>query len=249
HPNPPDRIIAVRKAADEWQAANPQAPVATNRDQFLRHLDGLVFGEDPRHGYVASQTFYHPEMRFQFPVPAGWAVDNTASQVLISPEAQDAAMLLTVAPEATPAAAASAFITGTEATVLTSADASVSGLAARRVVCDVATEQGVMRVLGYFIQKTGAVYSFIGYAGQAQFDGYLGTFEQTMGRFANLTELVRINVKPERLTIRAVPRQVGLRQALRNFGVPQDRLEVHAVLNGMGLDDAVRANMLLKVVR
>jgi predicted Zn-dependent protease len=144
-------------------------------------------------------------MRFQFPVPTGWAVDNTASQVLIYPKAQDAAMLLTVAPEATPAAAASAFITGTEATVLTSADVKVSGLAARRVVCDVATEQGVMRVLGYFIQKAGVVYSFIGYAGQAQFDGYLGTFEQTMGRFKNLTDLARINVKPERLTIRAVP--------------------------------------------
>ena len=102
HPNPPDRIIAVRKAADAWQADNPKAPVATNRDQFLRHLEGLVFGEDPRHGYVANQTFYHPELRFQFPVPAGWAVDNTASQVLIYPKAQDAAMLLTVAPETTP---------------------------------------------------------------------------------------------------------------------------------------------------
>ena len=115
----------------------------------------------------------------------------------------------------------------------------MSGLAARRVVCDVATEQGVMRVLGYFIQKADVVYSFIGYAGQAQFDGYLGTFEQTMGRFRNLTDLARINVKPERLTIRATPRQVSLRQALQNFGVQQDELESHAILNGMGLDDAV----------
>jgi predicted Zn-dependent protease len=249
HPNPPDRIIAVRKAADAWQADNPRAPVATNRDQFLRRLEGLVFGEDPRHGYVASQTFFHPELRFQFPIPAGWAVDNTASQVLIYPKAQDAAMLLSVAPESTPAAAASAFITGTEATVLASADVKVNGLAARRVVCDVATEQGVVRVLGYFIQKTGLVYSFIGYAAQAQYDGYLSTFEQTLGRFSNLTELARINVKPERLTIRATPRQTSLRQALQNFGVQQDELESHAILNGMGLDDTVPANTLLKVVR
>jgi predicted Zn-dependent protease len=116
-------------------------------------------------------------------------------------------------------------------------------------VCDVATEQGVVRVLGYFIQKTGLVYSFIGYAAQAQYDGYLSTFEQTLGRFSNLTELARINVKPERLTIRATPRQTSLRQALQNFGVQQDELESHAILNGMGLDDTVPANTLLKVVR
>ncbi len=249
HPNPPDRIIAVREAADAWQADNPQAPVAKNRDQFLRHLEGLVFGEDPRNGYVASQTFYHPRLRFQFPVPAGWAVDNTASQVLMYPKAQDVAMLLTVVPESTPAAAASAFITGTAATVLASADEKVGGLAARRVECDVTTDEGVMRVLGYFIQKAGVVYSFIGYAAQAQYDGHLVTFEQTIGRFRNLTDLARINVKPERLAIRAVPRQVSLRQALQNFGIQPDDLESHAILNGMGLDDAVAANTLLKVVK
>ena len=106
-----------------------------------------------------------------------------------------------------------------------------------------------MRVVCYFIQKASIVYSFIGYAGQAQFDGYLGTFEQTMGRFGNLTDPARINVTPQRLTIRATPRQVSLRQALQNFGVQQDQLESHAILNGMGLDDAVPANTLLKVVR
>jgi len=83
----------------------------------------------------------------------------------------------------------------------------VSGLAAHRVVCDVATEQGLLRVLCYFIQKADTVYAFLGYTGQAQFDGYLGTFEQTMGRFRNLTDLARINVKPDRLTIRATPRR------------------------------------------
>ena len=249
HPNPPDRIVAIRKAADEWQAKNPQAPVATNRNQYLRRLEGLVFGEDPRHGYVASQTFYHPEMRFQFPVPEGWSVDNTASQVLVSPKAQDAAMLLSIAPESSPAAAAEAFVKGTGATVQSSSGGRVSGLAAHRVVCDVATEQGLLRVLCYFIQKADTVYAFLGYTGQAQFDGYLGTFEQTMGRFRNLTDLARINVKPDRLTIRATPRQVSLRQALLNFGVQQDELASHAVLNGMGLDDAVPADTLLKVVK
>jgi predicted Zn-dependent protease len=43
-----------RQAADEWQKANPKAALAQNRDQYLRQLDGLVFGEDPRRGYVSG---------------------------------------------------------------------------------------------------------------------------------------------------------------------------------------------------
>jgi len=106
HPNPPNRIEAVKKAAADWKAANPGAVAAVNRDQYLRKLDGLVFGDDPRQGYVDGQVFYHPGLKFQFPVPAGWKVNNTASQVQIISAKEDAAMILTLASEKTPDEAA-----------------------------------------------------------------------------------------------------------------------------------------------
>lgn len=247
HPNPPDRINAIRKAADEWQKANPQAKVVTNREQYLRSIEGVVVGEDPRRGYVEGGVFYHPELRFQFPVPSGWVVNNTASQVQIFTEKQDAVMLLSIAAQSTPAAAADAFVNGARAVVLDSQALRVQGLAAQRVACDVNTEQGVLRALAYFIQKDQHVYTFLGYTAQAAFDGYSGTFEQSLSGFRNLTDTARINVKPARLALRRTQGQGSLRQVLLGLGVPQDKLEAYAILNGMNLEDAVAANTLVKV--
>jgi len=39
-----------------------------------------------------------------------------------------------------------------------------------------------------------------------------------------------------------------LRQAIRKFGGPQDKLEALAIINGMKLDDALLSNTFIKVV-
>jgi len=113
----------------------------------------------------------------------------------------------------------------------------VAGFPSQRLTADVTTEQGVFRSLCYFIQKENAVYVFLGYAAQAQFDGYLSTFDQTMGQFRSLTDSKIINVKPDRLAIRTTSSQGSLRQALQRFGGPQEKGEALAILNGMKLDD------------
>jgi predicted Zn-dependent protease len=117
---------------------------------------------------------------------------------------------------------------------------------AQRIISDVTTEQGLIRVLSYFIQKEKTVYVFLGYTGQAQFDGYFSVFNQTMGRFKNLTDPNKINVKVDRLAIKRTSTQESLRQALRNFGGPEDKWEALAIINGMKLDDAVPGNTILK---
>ncbi len=248
HPNPPDRIAAINKAAEEWQAQNPQVRVAADRDAYLQRLDGLVFSDDPRQGYVDAGMFHHPGLKFQFPVPPGWKVNNKASQVQLFNEKKDAVMLLSMAQEKTPEAAAEAFVTGTKATVVKSESGQVNGLPAQRLVVDVESEQGALRAVAYFIRKDNLVYLFLGYTTQDRFNGHWSVFDQTLGGFKNLTDQNRMNVKPEKLAIRKNARSQTLRQALQGFGVAQDRLEAHAVLNGMKLDDSVAAGTLLKVV-
>jgi len=248
HPNPPDRVAAVNKDAQDWRTQNPQSGLAINRNEYLRRLDGLVFGEDPRQGYVEGQVFYHPMMKFQFPVPSGWTVNNTASQVQIFNSKQDAVVLLSLAEEKTPEAAATAFVSGTKAAVVRSQAAKVNGLQAQRLVADVATEQGNIRVLCYFIQKDNVMYAFLGYTALAQFDAYFATFDGVMSRFKNLSDASKINVKPERLAIRKTSKRASVRQALQALGVSQDKLETHAALNGMKLDNTLAAGTLVKII-
>jgi len=62
---------------------------------------------------------------------------------------------------------------------------------------------------------------------------YLPAFDTTIGQFRNLTDAARINVKPQRLALRRASGQGNLRQSLQSYGVPQDKLEAYAILNGM----------------
>jgi len=248
HPNPENRIAAIKKDTLIWREKLQQSQFAVNRDQYLKQIDGLVFGEDPRQGYVESNIFYHPELRFQFPVPAGWKVNNTASQVqIINPE-QNAVILFSMAPEKTPSAAAQAFIKDSQAAVAKSESARVNGMTAHRLISDVQTEQGVIRVMSYFIQKGQTVYVFLGFTEQSRFGSYSSVFEQTMGRFNNLTDSRKINVQPERLTLKRTTTQGSLRQALQKFGGPEKTWESLAIVNGMKLDDSVAGNTLIKFV-
>ncbi len=44
-------------------------------------IDGMLYGDDPKEGYVRGQRFIHPDMRFAFEVPDGFQMTNSSSAV------------------------------------------------------------------------------------------------------------------------------------------------------------------------
>src|SRR6185295_18416608 len=82
HPNPGDRVQRIR----EMTAAQLRGrrPLADTR--YLDAVEGLVLGEDPRQGFVDGNVFYHPDLRFRFPVPRGFKVVNQPTQVVMVEE-------------------------------------------------------------------------------------------------------------------------------------------------------------------
>ena len=85
HPHPADRFNKVGRLADSWSQQYPNSN-SVNRNSYLRKIDGLVYGEDPRQGFVENSVFYHPELKFQFPVPQSWKTVNMPTQVQMAPE-------------------------------------------------------------------------------------------------------------------------------------------------------------------
>ncbi len=96
HPNPEDRIQTVRIRSKEWQEKLGIKDLKLNPDQYFKEIDGLVFGEDPGQGYVSDHIFYHPVLRFQFPVPVNWKLKNTPSRVQIVSEKEDVVILFSL---------------------------------------------------------------------------------------------------------------------------------------------------------
>lgn len=248
HPNPADRDNTVRRKAKEWQTNLGLRDPKVNRKSYLRRIDGLVFGEDPRQGFIENNVFYHPGLRFSFPIPAGWVLQNTNVLVqMISPK-KDAIILFTIASARSPEEGAQRLVRQSGAGVIESGAVTVSGFPAYRLVSQLRSQQGLIYLLSYFIQKDSRVYAFHGLTSDNLFKGYSPTLEGTIVRFKELTDPSRLNVKPARIRIRSAPRSRTLRQVLRDFGTLEDKMERLALINGMRLNDQVAANTLLKVL-
>jgi len=46
----------------------------------------LIYGEDPKEGFRQNNVFYHPLLRFQFPIPLNWNYQNTPQMVQMAPQ-------------------------------------------------------------------------------------------------------------------------------------------------------------------
>jgi len=241
-------VVALRKEAREWQQRLGLRVPKVNRDVYLRHIDGLVFGDDPRQGYVDEGTFYHPDMKFQFPVPANWRVNNTHTQVQIINESKDGGILFSVATAASPKDAAAKFTQANRASVLASDPITVGGFPAHRLVCDVRGQSGTIRVMSYFIQRDKSIFYFYGLSNPSAFDKYLSTFERTMKGFKELSDPKKLSVKPDRIRLRTTKAAGTVENSLRSLGIPKDDLDDIALLNGMELSENLPANTLVKVI-
>ncbi len=248
HPNPEDRIGAVQRKAQEWAQRLGSPQLQVNREAYLHQIDGLVFGEDPRQGYVADDIFYHPELRFQFPVPSGWKLNNTPTQVQIVNERRDALILFSLKRGRSPEAVGRQFISESKARVIRFDAITVNALPAQRLMAYINAQEGPLGITAYFIQKDEHVYVFQGVTPQALFREYRPAFAHTMGGFKTLSDPERINVEPERVRIRTIGRSATLQKVLETLGVQEKRLEEMAQLNGRRLTDTIPANTLLKVV-
>ena len=248
HPDPPERIRAVQERAQQWALRLGTGKLQVNRDAYFRAIDGLVFGVDPRQGYVDDNVFYHPELAFQFPVPSAWKLNNTPAQVRIVNKKQDAVILFSLASGRSPKEVALKFTKETNAQIIQFDDIRINGLPATRVISDVATQQGPVRLMSSFIQKDMHIYVFRGFTEPSLFQKYASFFQNTMDGFKTLSDPRRINVKPDRLHIRVTKKAATLRDSFRSLGVPDKELEDMALLNGRKLHDRILPKTLLKIV-
>ena len=77
----PRTIERVEQAMQVAAAAKPASP-RLGRDAYLDHIDGMLFGDDPRQGIVKGRLFQHPELRFEFRVPEGFRIVNGEARIM-----------------------------------------------------------------------------------------------------------------------------------------------------------------------
>ena len=110
HPNPGDRNVTVNKLAAEWKTKLNLTNAIINRNTYLQRIEGIVYGEDPRQGFLENNVFYHPALKFQFPTPRDWNYQNSPQQVQFAPKDGKALMMMRLAPGKNLEEAANAFV-------------------------------------------------------------------------------------------------------------------------------------------
>jgi len=254
HPDPGDRYNYVNQRATAWQDSLKLPEYKVNHDPYLKLIDGIIYGEDPRQGYVEGTTFYHPEMKFRFTYPAGWQFQNSPMQVTMAPSDGNAMILFLLSSQKTLKAAADTAIAQYGLTLASSKNVTVNTFPALATLStQTSTDQSTgatstNKILSYFINYNNTIYVFHGVSTEANFATYEPAFESTMASFAKLTDASKINVTPNKIFVKAVPKAGTVSQAFTAMGVPQDKMNEMALLNNLELADKVAAGKLIKIV-
>jgi len=249
HPDPGERLATVTKRAEEKQKKLGLTEPKINRNEYLAMIDGLIYGEDPRQGFVESGKFFHPDLKFEFIVPNEWKHQNSPSQFQMASKDGKGMVLLTLGQGNTPGEAAQAALEGYKLEQISRSDVKVNGLDAVKIEARQVSEQSTLRVLGYFIKHGNFVYNLLGVALEADYPVYTSTFNNVMQSFKNLTDKDKLNRQPERIQIKSAPKSGTLKEIFTALGMPAQRHEELSVLNGMRLNDEVSSGMRLKVVQ
>ena len=248
HPHPTDRFANVKRMASETQAKNAGKTYKIEREAYLKMVDGLVYGEDPRQGFVDDHVFYHPELKFQFPFPDGWKLHNSPTQVQIVPENGKALLVFTLSSKPDLDAAVQELVDRFKLTVKETSKTKVNGFPALSLLAEQVSTNQSITLLSYLIQKDDNIYMFLGLSNTGDFSSYKSTLSLPMTGFKGLTDPKRLNVKPKRIRIRNAPRNMTLSQAFNYFKVPEEQHAELAIVNGLELNQQINKGVSLKIL-
>ncbi|UOQ71736.1 hypothetical protein [Hymenobacter cellulosilyticus] len=198
--------------------------------------------------------FYHPDLKFRFPVPSGWKTQNSPEQFQMAEPNGKALIALLPAPGNSLDAAAEALVTQLKLQSAQASRTTINGfpavaIQADQVGQDQSGQQGITaRTLTYLIQDGQSIFALIGLTSPSSFGTYSGTFSSVAQGFSRLTDASKLNRQPEKIRIKTVKTATTLGAALAANGIPSARREDMAILNGMQLTTKLPAGTLFKVV-
>jgi predicted Zn-dependent protease len=198
HPFPEERISLIEARIGQLDRSLAGTVVGT--DQYLQYLDGMVFGVNPRHGYFDENRFLHPDLRFRLTFPENWRTSNLPQSVTAGSPAEDAIIQLTLA-QGTVDDAANRFFNQDGMVPGRVARQTINGLAAVVGRFQAQTEGGELGGVAAFIRHGEHTYRVLAYTPAAQLTRYDGTFMNTVGSFAPLTDRNALARQPDRIAI------------------------------------------------
>ncbi|HLL27879.1 MAG TPA: M48 family metalloprotease [Xanthobacteraceae bacterium] len=242
HPSTPERIsIAVANASQYT------APGSGDREkkEFLDAIDGLVYGDDPKEGFVRGRAFLHPNLGFTFTAPEGFTLENTPQAVLGATSSGREALRLDAVrvPATTPLQSylASGWIDGVDQNSVE--QLSLNGFPAATAIAR--GDQWSFRL--YAIRFGSDVYRLV-FAAREITPQLDQAFRVSAETFRRVGADEAKNVRPLRVSVVRVGLGDTVDRLAKRMVVPDRQLERFLVLNGLERDAKLKFGDRVKIV-
>jgi predicted Zn-dependent protease len=249
HPEPLARVKEIQPLVQELSAG--RTGLARNRDEMLKHVDGMLFGDNPDQGVVQDSAFLHPPLRFRIDFPSNWQVANSPRQVVAQPSGADAAMVLQLVEQPR----------GTN--IRDIAIASMQGAGLRLVQGERTTINGLEAFVGVYegqieglgpvasraghIRHDGRIYLVVGLVPPGAFRQADATFDTSIRSFRPLSASEAESIRPDRVDIHVV-RQGDTWEALAERSRGAIRAPSLAIMNNHDPGQQPQPGTRVKVV-
>jgi len=242
HPTTPERISIAMANAKQYTV--PKAAEA-DKKAFLDAIDGLIYGDDPKEGYVRGRRFLHASLGFAFEAPEGFSLENTPQAVLgATPSGKEALRLDAVripAEQSLPQFLASGWIDGID-------PGSIEALTINGFPAATALARGEQWSFRLFAIRFGADVYRLAFAARefnptidAAFRVSAETFRRVPVEEAKGAQPLRIKV------VRVGLGDTAMRLAAK-MAVPDRKLERFLILNGLEKDAKLKFGDRVKIV-
>jgi len=245
HPYPENREADTRARIAQMGLASGGT---VGRDEYLDHIDGLVYGEDPRQGFFQDSRFLHPELAFGLTFPSGWSTVNQRSVVAAVAPSEDAVLALNLVDDGgAPASELRDFLSQQGIQGGSIREDGFGPVERARASFEATTESGTLTGEAAFVRYDGNVYRLLGYSTPARWSSYSGAVASAISSFSALTDPAILGVQPWRSDIVPLPGTLRLTTYLQGNPGPVDA-EVLGRLNRHDPAEVLNAGTRIKRV-
>jgi len=229
HPTEENRIRRIQ--SDISKLGNVDyASRTVGRERYLKSIDDVTFGQNPREGYFRGNEFIQPELAFSIRFPQGWKTSNEKQAVgAISPN-QDAILVVQLAQGQSAQDAAQRFFSQQGVQQGQSLRADLGGLPAVANVFGASTQNGNLMGIAAFVEDRGRVYQVLGYTPESRWSSYQSTLSNALASFQRVTDPRLLQVTPKKVDVVTVPQPMSLEEFARRYPSTVD-METLAIIN------------------
>ncbi len=246
HPAPIER---VSRAEAKARATRVRAPI-TAQDIYYGKIDGMLFGDDPKQGFVRGRVFLHSDLRFRFEVPKGFRLFNSPKAVTaFGPKGSRIVFDRAPEPSDGPMKSYLTNVWARGASLREVERISINGLEGATGKTRLRTDKGVLDVRLLAIRvNSKSIYRFLFLTPSDLTRTLARDLRRTTYSFRQLDEPEAMSLRPQRIDIIKVGPGDTVASLARRMPFEDFRLERFRVLNGLAVDERLAAGRRIKIV-